>query len=86
MEPNHKTFINESIKNSSLLVYVPILSAEGHSECYGVFKNKEDAMNICKKEAEKFANSFKDVAEILEDLSGFYVDCFSWRVLEMYVQ
>ena len=37
-------------------VYVAFLNTDGSSKVYGVFKKFEDAMKICKSEAEECAN------------------------------
>ena len=74
-------------------VYVVFLNTGGDGPCskvYGIFKNKEDAMNLCRKEAEEYAEDLypKDYEyeKIYFGDSYFNVDTFTWEVLEMYVQ
>jgi len=69
-------------------VYVAFLDAGGdcaYSGVCGVFKNKEDAVKLCKKRAEEYANKLfpKDYKyEIIGD-NSFCVDTFTWKVIEM---
>ena len=67
-------------------VYVVFLNTGGdcsHSRVYGLFKNKEDAMKLCKKEAEEYADEYQ---KIYYDDDNYNVDTFTWQVLEMYIQ
>ena len=71
-------------------VYVAILDTDGGSKCYGVFYKKETAMELCKKDADKYSNELYpedyEYEKIYEDENGFCVDTLVWTVTEMEVQ
>ena len=71
-------------------VYVAILNAEGHPKCLGVFRHYTDAMYLCKKEAEKWAEELysEDYEYEKVHYSDYIVcvDTFSWEVVKMYIR
>ena len=71
-------------------VYVAFLNAEVYSKVLGVYKNQDDALKLCKKEAQLYADELftKDYKyqKIYYDEMKINVDTFVWEVVKTYIQ
>lgn len=68
-------------------IHVVFLNADSHSNVLGVYKNFEDAMALCNKEALEYANELypKDYKyeKLYYSKGSVNVDTFTWKVVSM---
>lgn len=71
-------------------VYVALLDTDSTAKVLGVYKNQDDAFNVCKKDAQLYADELypKDYKyqKVYYQENKISVDTFVWAVMKKYIQ